>query len=90
MEKISDWGIKVPSNKYFWGYNIKYTLKHKIRLFIWVTWSTELYNKKYYFFGIKCSNKDFYLWKHKYQFLLSKYHKLLQKLTPIINKILWY
>ena len=69
---------------------IGYTFKHKVRLWIWIVWSMMKWNKEYYFYWIHCSNYKFYT--KKYNFIIQWYysckHKLLRKLTPLLNKVL--
>lgn len=62
----------------------KYTLKHKIRLFLWVTGSIS---EDYYFYWISCNDKEFHLNKDKY-FFKKIHNSILKKFTPQINFIL--
>ncbi len=62
-------------NKWFWSKTfVGYSIKHKIRLFVWISGSMYKWDKEYFFYWSPNSNK-----------IVRKFLKLI---TPTLNKIL--
>lgn len=68
-----------------WYSFLRYKLKHKIRLWIWINWSVILSNwKEYYFYSPKIFKN---IWWIKTQNFICKYINILL-INPILNIII--